>query len=339
MSLHKIKPGGILIKTFDLNSDIKYVPISKTDLKDLEEIVMDNNHSDKNFIISTTINMLTIKENSIAALLEHKEIPDRLNNFDIKVYTYNKHNETEQYINLHVINKYVSFLNISGSDEVWVRGKFQQIEEFITNKLYEFNKEEKLAGKIEVPTNKEENDKTVISENTNEIDGNSKLTKVGAQIAIITKNINRVFVVHGHDGEMKHAVARVLKSLNLEPIILQEKPNENRTLIEKLEQYSDVDFAVVLLSPDDIAYEKEESETDGKFRARQNVILELGYFLGKLDRHHVFVLYRESNNLEIPSDYFGVLLTKFDESETWKFKMGREMQVIDPKIDLNQLLK
>ena len=223
-----------------------------------------------------------------------------------------------------------SRLYVFGYDEVWVLGKFQQIERFFSNKFEKLNKEQKLAKRIEAATNGENDNKTV-NPALMKLDENSKL-------AIRKKNINRIFVVHGHDEEMKHAVARVLISLNLEPIILQEKPNENKTLIEKLEQYSDVDFAVVLLSPDDIAYEKEESETDGKFRARQNVILELGYFLGKLDRHHVFVLYRESNNFEIPSDYFGVLYTKYDESGAWRYNMGKEMKAIDTKIDINGLL-
>ena len=89
---------------------------------------------------------------------------------------------------------------------------------------------------------------------------------------------NNIFIVHGHDNEMKQTVARTLEKLDLEPIILHEQANEGRTIIEKFMDYSDVSFAVVLLSPDDLAYPKEQSYEDAKFRARQNVILELGFF-------------------------------------------------------------
>jgi predicted nucleotide-binding protein len=125
--------------------------------------------------------------------------------------------------------------------------------------------------------------------------------------------------------------------LNLEPIILNEKPDRNKTIIEKFEKYSDVDFAIILLSPDDFAYRNGESPSEGKFRARQNVILELGYFLAKLDRDGVFILYRQNDNFEFPSDYSGVLYTPYDKSGAWKYKLADEMALLDPKIDKNKL--
>jgi hypothetical protein len=106
-----------------------------------------------------------------------------------------------------------------------------------------------------------------------------------AAAALISK---RVFVVHGHDDGAKEAVARYLERLGLEAIILHEKPNEGRTVIEKVEAFSDVGFAVVLLTPDDLGAAKEDA-TSLKARARQNVVLELGYFLGKLKRSRVCV--------------------------------------------------
>ncbi|VVB64350.1 putative nucleotide-binding protein containing TIR-like domain protein [uncultured archaeon] len=151
------------------------------------------------------------------------------------------------------------------------------------------------------------------------------------------KDLKRVFIVHGHDNEMKEAVARVIQTLGLKPIILHEKPDENKTIIEKFEKYSDVDFAVILLSPDDFAYENGKSPTEGKHRARQNVILELGFFLAKLGRDGVFIIHRENNNFEFPTDYSGVLYTLFDKSGMWKYKMTDEMKAIDPKIDKNKL--
>lgn len=165
----------------------------------------------------------------------------------------------------------------------------------------------------------------------------SKPLGIEALIDKPKKDLNRVFIVHGHDEGMKQAVARAISKLNLEPIILHEQSDENKTTIEKFEKHSDVDFAVVLLSPDDFAYKKEESAKNGKHRARQNVILELGFFLAKLSRKGVFILYRENDNFEFPSDYSGVLYTPFDEKGNWKYKMASEMKAIDDKIDKNLL--
>jgi hypothetical protein len=136
---------------------------------------------------------------------------------------------------------------------------------------------------------------------------------------------NRVFVVHGHDNEMKQAVARTLEKLGLEAVILHEKPNRGQTLIEKIERYSDVDFAVVLLSPDDTGYSKAKGSDTAQPRARQNVILELGYFAGKLGRESVVALYR--GEIELPTDYDGVLYTPYDgDSGTWRSELVAELK-------------
>jgi predicted nucleotide-binding protein len=135
----------------------------------------------------------------------------------------------------------------------------------------------------------------------------------------------RVFVVHGHDSEMKQAVARTLERLGLEAVILHEKPNRGQTIIEKIERYSDVDFAVVLLSPDDTGYSNADGPAAAKLRARQNVILELGYFAGKLGRENVVALHRGS--IELPSDYDGVLYTPYDgDSGTWRSELVAELR-------------
>ena len=135
----------------------------------------------------------------------------------------------------------------------------------------------------------------------------------------------RVFVVHGHDREMKQAVARTLERLGLEAVILHEKPNRGQTLIEKIERFSDVDFAVILLSPDDTGYSNTGGPDSAKPRARQNVILELGYFAGKLGREHVVALHR--GDIEFPSDYDGVLYTPYDDdSGTWRWELIAELK-------------
>ena len=118
--------------------------------------------------------------------------------------------------------------------------------------------------------------------------------KISAKATIINSQLPRVFVAYGHNDAMKHAVARVIEKLELEPIILDEMTTSGNAIIEKLEKYSDVNYAVVLLSPDDMGYLKEDGPEKAKPRARQNVILELGLFMGmeKIKRHCQHPIFR-----------------------------------------------
>jgi predicted nucleotide-binding protein len=149
---------------------------------------------------------------------------------------------------------------------------------------------------------------------------------------------NRVFVVHGHNEEMKQSVARTLEKLALKPIILHEQPNQGRTIIEKFIDYSDVGFAVILLSPDDMAYPIGASNKEARTRARQNVILELGFFLGKLGRQHVVTLYQKDDKFELPSDYSGLLYIEYDAVGHWRYQLASELQASGYKdADKNKL--
>ena len=151
------------------------------------------------------------------------------------------------------------------------------------------------------------------------------------------KNIsNRVFLVHGHDIELKETTARFLEKLGLKPIILHEQSSKGSTIIEKFEEYSDVAFAVVLLTPDDYGSMISEKEKTQK-RARQNVIFELGYFIGKLGRKNVVGLVKD--NIEIPSDYTGVIYIGIDNSDGWKMMLSREMKAAGLEIDLNKIFE
>jgi predicted nucleotide-binding protein len=143
---------------------------------------------------------------------------------------------------------------------------------------------------------------------------------------------DKVFVVHGQDEAAKHKVARFLEKLRLRPIILNEQLNKGRTIIEKFEEYSDVSFAIVLLTPDDIGG-LAVTEEPQKPRARQNVILELGYFLGRLDRKRVAALFQ--GNIELPSNFLGVLYIQFDPGDAWKLPLAKEMKAAGLPIDLN----
>jgi len=163
-------------------------------------------------------------------------------------------------------------------------------------------------------------------------DSSEKKSDIGSQG-------NSIFIVHGHDETMKQTVARILEKLDLNPIILHEKPNAGRTIIEKFTDFSDVSFAVVLLSPDDVAHERTASPEQAKFRARQNVILELGYFLGKLGRSRVVVLFNQEENFELPSDYSGVLFVPYEVSGRWQYDLIRELKASGYIIDANKLLE
>ena len=145
----------------------------------------------------------------------------------------------------------------------------------------------------------------------------------------------RIFVVHGQDDGAKEAVARYLAKLELEPVVLHEQPNRGRTIIEKFETYSNVAFAVVLFTPDDIGYPAGKVE-EGKPRARQNVVLELGFFMAALGRERVCVLYK--SGVEVPSDYSGVLYHQMDEAGAWRFYLAREIKAAGVDVDLNKAI-
>jgi len=140
---------------------------------------------------------------------------------------------------------------------------------------------------------------------------------------------HRIFLVHGHDEGARETVARFLMQLGFEPIILHEQANQGRTVIEKVEAHGEVDFAVVLLTPDDEGCAKGGTPVP---RARQNVVLELGYFLGRLGRGRVCALTRGS--VEIPSDFAGVVWEPM-EGGGWKQALGRELRAAGHKIDWN----
>ncbi len=142
-----------------------------------------------------------------------------------------------------------------------------------------------------------------------------------------------VFVVHGHDHATKDKVARYLEKLKLKPIILHEQPNAGKTLIEKFEHHAEVGFAVVLLTPDDEA--SPVGQSSKTTRARQNVILELGYFLGKLGRHRVCALHTQG--VELPSDINGVVYVPLSDG-SWTMLLARELKHAGLEIDMNDAL-
>jgi len=153
----------------------------------------------------------------------------------------------------------------------------------------------------------------------------------------IDMNSKKVFIVHGHNEGMKQSVARILERIGLEPIILHEQPSKGKTIIEKFSENADVSFALVLLSGDDLAFHKGASSDTAKPRARQNVIFELGYFIGRIGRERVVGLYEENGDIELPSDYQGIIFVTYDSGGAWKHQILKEMKAVGIDVDLNKI--
>lgn len=145
---------------------------------------------------------------------------------------------------------------------------------------------------------------------------------------------NDVFIIHGRDDGAKETVARFITKLGLNPIILHEQSNRGRTIIEKFERHAHVAFAIALLTPDDTGGLVGDESL--KPRARQNVIFEFGYFMGKLGRNCVCALTK--GNVEIPSDYAGILYIPLDISGAWKMSLVKELKDAGFNVDANLAL-
>lgn len=159
-------------------------------------------------------------------------------------------------------------------------------------------------------------------------------TKGGMEPMLKAQLSSKVFVVHGHDDAAREKVARFLEQIGLEAIILHEQANRGRTIIEKIDAHSDVGFAVVLLTPDDEGCVKGGTPEP---RVRQNVLLELGFFIGRLGRNKVCALKR--GEVEIPSDFDGVVWETMDSAGAWKQALARELEAAGHSIDWNRVMR
>lgn len=146
----------------------------------------------------------------------------------------------------------------------------------------------------------------------------------------LSDNYAKVFIVHGHDGEIKESVARLVEKQGITPIILHEQANQGQTIIEKIEYNADVSGAICLFTADDEGKSKKES--DYKQRARQNVVFEAGYFIGKFGRNKVMLI--ADKDIEIPSDLNGVV---YSDSGHWKFSVLQELKAMGYNIDYNKI--
>jgi len=156
-----------------------------------------------------------------------------------------------------------------------------------------------------------------------------------AALSATAADSKKVFVVHGHDDGTKEKVARYLTKLGLEPVILHEQPNQGRTIIEKFEDHAtEVACAVVLLTADDIGGTKGTPQDKLQPRARQNVIIEFGYFAGLLGRKRAFALVEPG--VELPSDLKGLIYISLTGDAEWRLQLVREFKAAGIEVDANQ---
>lgn len=126
--------------------------------------------------------------------------------------------------------------------------------------------------------------------------------------------LSKVFVVYGHDTAARTELEAMLRRWRLEPLILDQLPSEGQTIIEKLESTTaEVKFAVVLATPDDEGH-RAGHEDEKAFRARQNVVMELGMMLTLLGRRNVAILMKQQDNMERPSDIQGLLYIPYKDN-------------------------
>lgn len=144
----------------------------------------------------------------------------------------------------------------------------------------------------------------------------------------------KVFIVHGHDDELKESAARLVEKIGLEAVILHEQANEGLTIIQKLEKQADVGYAIILYTPCDEGRKK--GSEDSKPRARQNVVFEHGLFMGKLGSERVCAL--RKSEVEMPSDAQGILYIEVKEgSNDWMYQVAKELKKAGYDVDLNKI--
>jgi len=152
------------------------------------------------------------------------------------------------------------------------------------------------------------------------------------QKAVIDKT--KMFIVHGHDIQAKIEVARFIEKLGFEAIILHEQANRGQTIIEKIEENTNVGFAIVLYTPCDIG--GANGSTEMQSRARQNVVFEHGFLIAKIGRNNVCALVKD--DVEKPNDISGIVYITMDSNNGWQLQLAKEMKSAGYNIDFNLIL-
>lgn len=145
---------------------------------------------------------------------------------------------------------------------------------------------------------------------------------------------SQIFIVHGHDEVAKSKTARFVEKLGFEAVILHEQASSSKTIIEKIEEYSNVGFGIILYTPCDIGG-KQIANPNLKSRARQNVVFEHGFLIGKIGRSNVCALVK--GDIETPNDISGVVYVSMDEADAWRYTIAKELKKAGYEIDMNKI--
>jgi predicted nucleotide-binding protein len=145
---------------------------------------------------------------------------------------------------------------------------------------------------------------------------------------------SQVFIVHGHDEGAKSKAARFVEKLGFEAIILHEQASSSKTIIEKIEEYSNVGFGIILYTPCDLGG-KHILNPELKARARQNVVFEHGFLIGKIGRSNVCALVK--GDVETPNDISGVVYVSMDEADSWRYTIAKELKKAGYNVDMNKI--
>lgn len=202
-------------------------------------------------------------------------------------------------------------------------------DDFIEDLIVDLN-ELKMVLEIESVHPKEsgEHNEKILFEKSGLIE-----SKTDGDGMIMDTNNVKVFIVHGHDDLAKIETAYFLSRAGFTPIILHEQPSAGKTIIEKIEEYTDACYGIVLYTECDLGRAKDEK--DEHPRARQNVVFEHGYLIAKLGRSRVTALVK--GKVETPGDISGVVYTNMDVAGAWKNELANNMLKVGIPFDKTKI--
>lgn len=242
--------------------------------------------------------------------------------------------EIDELIKKQVISEDAEFITWHTKAERFIRKKYGEHSEFkafsdISYSLMVYALNKTHSDFVEACRNGLEETKAIFKVYLDEMEEETEKVNKPTLMDECSLEYSKVFIVHGHDGELKESIARLIERQGIKAIILNEQTNGCATIIEKFEKNSEVAAAICLFTKDDVG--KAMNDTDYQARARQNVVFEAGYFMGKLGRKHVIMI--ADNDIEIPSDLQGVVHTN---STYWQVEVLKELKEIGFDIDMNK---
>ncbi|EOS20539.1 hypothetical protein C804_06293 [Lachnospiraceae bacterium A4] len=242
--------------------------------------------------------------------------------------------EIDELIKKQVTSEDAEFITWHTKAERFIRKKYGEYSEFkafsdISYSLMVYTFEDTHSDYVEACRNGLEETKAIFKVYLDEMEEETETVNKPTLMNECRLEYSKVFIVHGHDGELKESIARLIERQGIKAIILNEQTNRGATIIEKFERNSEVAAAICLFTKDDMG--KAMNDTDYQARARQNVVFEAGYFMGKLGRKHVIMIADE--DIEIPSDLQGVVYTN---SSYWQVEVLKELKEIGFCIDMNK---